>query len=75
MVKVAVAEFRAHMAKYLAYVMDGQVVILTSHGRAVAELKQPVDQRELAKSRLAEIAAEASIGDVVSPVVDDLEAM
>ena len=30
MVKVAVADFRAHVSKYLGYVSKGQVVVLTS---------------------------------------------
>ena len=67
MVKVAVAEFRAHMSKYLAYVSNGQVVVLTSHGATVAELRQPSDAKDRMKQRLDEIVSQSKVGDVESP--------
>jgi prevent-host-death family protein len=75
MVKVAVTEFQAHMDQYLANVMKGQIIVLTSDGQPVAELKQPSDHRKLARAKLKEMAAMAKVGDVVSPVIDDFEAM
>ncbi len=75
MVKVAVAEFRAHMDQYLAHVMKGQMIVLTSDGQPVAELKQPTDHRKRAMARLQEVAAKAKIGDVINPVIDDFEAI
>ena len=73
MVKIAISEFRAHMSKYLMYVMEGKVVILTSHGKEVAELKQPTSKQESAKAQLEQIAMEAEVGDITTPVIDAFE--
>ena len=70
MVKVAISEFRAHMSKYLMYVMEGKEVLLTSRGKEVAELKQPTDRKEAAKAQLKKLARTAKVSDVVSPVAD-----
>ena len=72
MVKVALSEFRAHMSKYLTYVLEGQEILLTSRGKEIAELRQPVNRQEAAKEKLARIAATAEINDVVAPVIDEL---
>ncbi|MCI5132593.1 MAG: type II toxin-antitoxin system Phd/YefM family antitoxin [Candidatus Electrothrix sp. EH2] len=74
MVKVAISEFRAHMSKYLMYVLEGQEILLTSRGKEIAELRQPVNRQEAAREKLARIAATAETGDIVSPVIDDLGA-
>ncbi|MFW5830094.1 MAG: type II toxin-antitoxin system Phd/YefM family antitoxin, partial [Planctomycetota bacterium] len=73
MITIAITEFRAHMARFLEAVKAGEVVVLTSHGEAVAELRQPEQRRAIAAARLREIAAQASVGDVVSPVIDNYE--
>ncbi|MCI5222302.1 MAG: type II toxin-antitoxin system prevent-host-death family antitoxin [Candidatus Electrothrix sp. AR4] len=72
MVKVAISEFRAHMSKYLMYVLEGQEILLTSRGKEIAELRQPVNRQEVAREKLARIAATAEVNDVVSPVIDEL---
>ncbi len=71
MIKVAISEFRAHMSKYLVHVMKGEVVLLTSHGKDVAELRQPTDRREAARLQLEQIAKFAKIDDIEFPVMDD----
>ena len=52
MVKVAISEFRAHMSKYLMYVLEGQEILLTSRGKEIAELRQPVNRQEAARAKL-----------------------
>jgi antitoxin (DNA-binding transcriptional repressor) of toxin-antitoxin stability system len=42
MVKVAVSEFQVQMAKYLDQVMAGEVVVLTSRGRAALDGHVPL---------------------------------
>ena len=74
MVKIAISEFRAHMSKYLMYVMEGKEIVLTSHGKEVAELKQPTDRKKDAKQRLARLAETAELGDVLSPAIDEFGA-
>ena len=73
-VKVAIAEFRAHMSKYLGYVSNGQVVVLTSHGNTIAELRQPDDSKKNLKNRLDTIAAKSRTHNVTNPVIGDFMA-
>jgi len=71
--EVRLSEFRAHMARYLMLIADGQRVVLTSHGKPVAEIRAPEDRAAAARERLAAIARTASLGDLTAPAVDDFD--
>ena len=55
--------------------MAGEVVMLTSHGRTIAELKPPTDHKAEAKAQLQAIAAQAHFTDVLTPVLDHFAVM
>jgi prevent-host-death family protein len=75
---VSVRELRNHTARVIAAVESGERVVLTVHGRPVADI---VPRRERSERRssdlfladLAEISALAARLDVVSPA-DDFDA-
>ena len=74
MMRIAVSEFRARMPHYLAGVAEGQTLLLTSHGKEIAELRKPVDGKSAAAERLKQIAQTAVIGEILTPAMDKLDA-
>jgi prevent-host-death family protein len=75
MERVAVSEFRANLLVFLKRVERGEGITLTSRGREVARIIPPENKREEAKAALEELRKTAIVGDVLSPVGEDWEAM
>ena len=75
MEKVAVSEFRANLLVFLKRVERGEGITLTSRGREVARIMPPENKREEARAALEELRKTAVVGDVVSPVEEEWEAM
>lgn len=71
---VSISELRANLLKYLSEAQRGERIDVTSKGVVLATLVSPVGKREAARMRLEELAAGATIGDVVSPVDERWEA-
>lgn len=74
MASVSMAELRSRLAHYLDRVQNGEEVLVTRRGRAVAVLKPHRDSRKEAKARLRMLRKRARIGDVESPIGADWEA-
>ncbi len=75
MKQVKVTEFRAHLPKYLGKVQDGETFTVMSHGRPVACLVPATGVVERARKRLVALRKRARIGDVVSPVGAEWDAV
>jgi prevent-host-death family protein len=75
MKRVAVSEFRANLLGFLKRVERGEGITLTSRGREVARIMPPENRREEANAALEELRKKAVVGDVVSPVGEEWEAM
>jgi antitoxin (DNA-binding transcriptional repressor) of toxin-antitoxin stability system len=78
MITISVSEFRSNMPAFLEKVKQGVKLVLTSHGKTVAEITPPTlkrgqitEEQAAARKRLAEIAKNSWVGDVESP--DDVE--
>ena len=71
---VSISELRANLLKYLGEAQRGERIDVTSKGVVLATLVAPVGEREAARMRLEELAACATIGDVVSPIDERWEA-
>ena len=71
---VSISELRANLLRYLTRVQSGERIEVTSKGTVLATLVPPVGEREAARSRLDELAASASIHDVVAPIGEEWEA-
>ena len=62
MAEVGVRELRDHLSRYLAQVQDGDEVVVTDHGRAVARLVGLTGQRPLDRLIADGIVTPASNG-------------
>ena len=71
---VSISELRANLLQYLTQVQRGERIQVTSKGAVLATLAPPVGEREVARARLEELAAGATVGDVITPTGDDWEA-
>jgi prevent-host-death family protein len=74
MYKVGVSTFREHLKHYLSEVKNGSIIEITSNGQTVARLVPPDYQRRTAREKLAEVAEQAELYDVLSPIDEEWEA-
>jgi prevent-host-death family protein len=75
MIQVNVTEFRNHLPTYLGKVKTGEEVALTSRGTVIARLVPEVDESLKAREWLATIRANSWVGDVISPLNEEWEAL
>lgn len=68
MESVAISQFRQNMPLFLKKVKNGQSITLTSRGRQVAMLVPVTDERAAARQALDQLARTAHVGDVLSPI-------
>lgn len=74
MYEINVTELRNHLQKYLADVRKGEEIQVTSHGKVIARILPPADERQMAKRKLQELRKTCEIGDVISPIKEKWEA-
>jgi antitoxin (DNA-binding transcriptional repressor) of toxin-antitoxin stability system len=63
------------MAEIFRKVEAGEVIMIISQGREVAKLVPPDNEMEKARRMLEELRKTAVVGDVLSPVAEEWEAM
>ena len=71
---VAVSQFRAHLPSFLDWVRKGREVIITNHGTEVARLVPPAKKSDI-KSRLKMLRKKAKVGDIISPIDVEWDAL
>ncbi len=74
MQEINVTEFRSNLPSYLSRVLDGEELLLTSRGKAIARLVPVSDERVRACEQLVILREKCRIGDVVSPLAEKWEA-
>ncbi len=72
---VNISEFRANLLKYLAKAKEGKELNITSHGKVLATVVPPVDKAKRAKTRLKRLSKTAVIGDALSPINEEWDAL
>ncbi len=72
---IAVSKLRANIMKYLKDIEYGKSFDITSRGKVVAKLIPPDYEKKVAKNRLKELRKTAVIGDIISPIDEDWEAV
>ena len=72
---IAVSELRANLMFVLKKIKQGGKIQITSRGKVIAKLVPPDNIVENARAKLDEISRTAVIGDIVSPVDSNWEAM
>ncbi len=75
MEKVAVSTLRENLTSFLRKVQKGQSIIITSRGQEMARLVPAEDKMEKSKETLRELGQNAIIGDILSPIDEEWEAM
>jgi len=68
---IAVSERHARLMKVLKEVENGPIIDITSRGKNVAQLVPPNHYQKKAQAKLREVAKNAVLGDVVSPIDSD----
>ena len=75
MEKVGVSTFRENLTKFLKKVQNGQAIIITSRGCEMARLVPIEDKMEESRAVLRQLGKNATIGDILSPIDEEWEAM
>lgn len=72
---VNISDLRANLLKYLEKASMGEKISVTTNGRLIATITPPIQQRDLAKKQLEELAASAKIRDITTPLTDEWDAL
>ena len=75
MININVTELRNHLPDYLRKVKAGEEVAVTSRGKVIARLVPEVDESLAARKRLMAMREKSWVGDVLSPLDDEWEAL
>ena len=75
MEKVGVSTLRENLSIFLNKVQKGQIITITSRGHEIARLVPPEDKRENSREILRKLGKNAFIGDILSPINEEWEAM
>jgi prevent-host-death family protein len=75
MLSVNVTELRSHLPDYLNKVKSGEELAVTSRGKVIARLVPEIDESEAARQRLEAMRGKSWVGDVVSPLEEEWEAL
>jgi prevent-host-death family protein len=72
---IPISDFRANLLKYLNLANQGEEMIITSKGIELATLKAPKTKHEKAREQLKEMSKNIKLGDIVSPIDVQWDAM
>ncbi len=72
---INISDFRANLLKYLEKANAGEQISVTTNGKLIATIMPPIQQKELAKKQLQELAATAKMHDVTSPIESNWDAL
>ena len=75
MEQIAVSDFRANLMSFLKRAERGETLTITSRGHTVAKLVPPENKTEKSRAALKKIRKTAIVGDVLTPVRENWEAM
>ena len=71
---ISISDLRANLMETIRQVRKGKSILVTSHGKPVAQICPPVDEQEEARAIMKELRKTAIIGDIVSPTGETWEA-
>ena len=72
---INITDFRANLLKYLKLAQLGEEIVITSKGKPLVNITPPTEQKEMALKKLKNIAKTAMIGDVITPINNNWDAM
>jgi len=74
MQSIAVSDLRANLMKVLKKIEKGSSVVITSRGKAVAQLVPADKSVKQAESKILELRKTAKIHDIISPIEEKWKA-
>jgi len=75
MEKVGISTLRENLSIFLKKVQKGEVITITSRGHDMARLVPVEDKGVKSRKILRELGKNAVIGDIISPIDEEWEAM
>ena len=75
MQEVGISAFRENLLSYLKQVESGEEILVISKGHVLARIVPPVNPLAHARQELAKLRQKAYVGDVISPVDIQWDAM
>jgi len=75
MEKVGISTLRQNLSIFLKKVQKGEVITITSRGHDMARLVPMEDQGVKSRKILRDLGKKAFIGDIISPIDEEWEAM
>jgi prevent-host-death family protein len=75
MQRVGVSRLRESFTVFLKKVQNGETITITSRGRELAKLVPLENRMEESRKILKELSKTAVIGDILSPIEEEWEAM
>jgi prevent-host-death family protein len=75
MERVGVSTLRENLSVFLKKVQKGEIITITSRGRDMARLVPVEDKTAKSREILRELGKNALIGDIISPIDENWEAM
>ena len=75
MEKVGISTLRENLSTFLKKVQKGEVIIITSRGHDMARLVPLEDKGVKSRKILRDLGKNAFIGDIISPIDEEWEAM
>jgi len=75
MESIGVSKFRENMVLFLNKVQQGESIAITSRGTEIALLVPIKNKKEAARNALQQLRKTAIVGDVVSPIEDEWNAL
>jgi prevent-host-death family protein len=67
---INITELRQHLPDYLRQVQQGDEIVVTLHGKAIARIVPNTDksEREIALKRLQALRGKMIVGDILAPI-------
>ena len=72
---ITISDFRTNLLKYLNLAHEGKELIITSKGKELATILPPKTEQEKARQKLKEMSKNIVLGDVLSPIDVEWDAM
>lgn len=75
MIEVSISELRAHLPDFIRLANRKGAVCITSHGKEIARIVAAESPKEEARKKLEALRKTAKVGDLLSPVLTDWDAL
>lgn len=72
---ITISDFRTNLLKYLSLAREGRELVITSKGKELATIIAPKTKQQKAREKLKEMSKNIILGDVVSPIDVEWDAM